>query len=737
MLGVAGVVGIVWGALVCLVERDLKRLIAYSSVAHMGFVALALAAGSATGLQAALFANIAHGIISALLFFLVGGLKQRWGSVDLAVPRPALRETSPRLGFLLVLGLAASLGLPGLAGFWGEFFSVYAAWWPAADRPRPLFVACAVVAAVGAALAAGYALRVARRVWVGDRPDPEAGRRDPRHPWRRARRARRAGRARRRARRAARPAARRHRRRRRADHQGWVVSAALVTADLVSVDPVALAPALLPALGAVLVLVVDAVLPGRRSWAPLIGVVVLLVGAGTALATGLRDAADPVRTLCLPAPDGACLWTAGPAAGTLQAGILVATAAALALLHDGGRGPRDTTVTTALLLAAATGGVGVAAARDVGTWLVTLELATVPVIALVALRGTRTASHGALTLLVTSLTSFALLVLGAALWLTATGDAAFAADTVAAAWADPQQRAVLVLAVTVLVSGLGFKLSLVPFHAWTPQAYSTADLGTAAALAGASKISAAAALLVVAQAVVGAAVDTGSVSVVLGVLSAASLLLGNVMALRQNDSTRLLAWSTVAQAGWVVLPVAALSAQGLRASAAYVLVYAVATLVAFAAVAVVGAGAARAHAGLLRRDRLAGGRAGLRPPRARRAAAGHHRAGREGRGPGPGRRRRALAARPDRRRRRRARHRGLPALVRAPAGPAAPRRRGRGRRRRSTRATRRGDRRARARHRHPRAVQRAPGAAPRPPVVTERTTHPPSLDQACTSTTTG
>jgi len=381
----------------------------------------------------------------------------------------------------------------------------------------------------------------------------------------------------------------------------------MIAADLVTVDPVVLAPALLPALGAVLVLVADAVLPGRRSWQPLLGVIVLAVAAGTALATGLRSADDPMRTLCLPAPDGACLWTAGPATGTLQAGILLATAAALALLHDGARGPRDTTVSTTLLLAAATGGAGVAASRDLGTWLVTLELATVPVVALVALRGTRTASHGALTLLVTSVTSFALLVLGAALWLTATGDASFAADTVAAAWADPERRAVLLLAVTVLLSGLGFKLSLVPFHAWTPQAYSTADVGTAAALAGASKISALAALLVVGQALAGAAVDTGSVGVVLGTLAAASMLLGNVMALRQTESTRLLAWSTVSQAGWVVLPVAALSAQGLRASAAYVLVYAVATLVAFAAVAVVGAGSLERTRGLLRRDRLTGG----------------------------------------------------------------------------------------------------------------------------------
>ncbi|GAA4402423.1 NADH-quinone oxidoreductase subunit M [Ornithinibacter aureus] len=168
VLAVLGVVGIIWGGLICLVERDLKRLIAYSSVAHMGFVVLALAAGSETGLQAALFANIAHGVISALLFFLVGGLKARWGGVDLTVSRPALRESSPRLGFLLVLGLAASLGLPGLAGFWGEFFAVYAAWSPADGRPRAQFIVCAVLAAVGAALAAAYSLRVARTIWVGD-----------------------------------------------------------------------------------------------------------------------------------------------------------------------------------------------------------------------------------------------------------------------------------------------------------------------------------------------------------------------------------------------------------------------------------------------------------------------------------------------------------------------------------------------------------------------------------------
>jgi len=132
---ILGVVGIIWGGLACLVENDLKRLIAYSSVAHMGFVVLGLSSGTTVGLQAALFANIAHGVVSALLFFLVGGLKERWGSADLATARAALREVSPRLGFALIVGFAASLGLPGLVGFWGEFLAMYSAWNPAPDRP--------------------------------------------------------------------------------------------------------------------------------------------------------------------------------------------------------------------------------------------------------------------------------------------------------------------------------------------------------------------------------------------------------------------------------------------------------------------------------------------------------------------------------------------------------------------------------------------------------------------------
>lgn len=170
-LAVLAAIGIVWAGLVCLVEVDAKRLIAYSSIAHMGFVVLGLSSSTTVGLQAALIGNVAHGVISALLFVVIGGLKDRWGAVHFDRPLPALREHAPRLGFVLILGLAATLGLPGLAGFWGELFGIYGAW-SSALGPGPLLKVCAALAAVGAVLAAAYALRVGRLLWVGEAAGP-------------------------------------------------------------------------------------------------------------------------------------------------------------------------------------------------------------------------------------------------------------------------------------------------------------------------------------------------------------------------------------------------------------------------------------------------------------------------------------------------------------------------------------------------------------------------------------
>ncbi len=148
-LGGLGVVGILWGGLACLVERDLKRLVAYSSVAHMGFVAVGIASGSPQGLQGALFANVAHGLVTGLLFLVAGALKERSGGSGFGAIGAALRERRPRLGWLLAFGCVAGLGLPGLAGFWGEILAAYGAWSPAPDRPLGLMRVIAVLTVAG------------------------------------------------------------------------------------------------------------------------------------------------------------------------------------------------------------------------------------------------------------------------------------------------------------------------------------------------------------------------------------------------------------------------------------------------------------------------------------------------------------------------------------------------------------------------------------------------------------
>jgi NADH-quinone oxidoreductase subunit M len=166
-LGAFGVIGIVYAALACLAQRDLKRLVAFSSVGHMGFVLLGIASLTPIGLNAALYGNIAHGLITGLLFFLVGGISQRYHSTELTRLGGGLLEKAPRLGSLLVFASVASLGLPGLAGFWGEMLALQAVFQPAAGLSRALFLAFMVAAGIGAVLTAGYFLAMLYKVAQG------------------------------------------------------------------------------------------------------------------------------------------------------------------------------------------------------------------------------------------------------------------------------------------------------------------------------------------------------------------------------------------------------------------------------------------------------------------------------------------------------------------------------------------------------------------------------------------
>ena len=176
-LAAFAVVGIIYGAFASYGQGDLKRVVAFSSVGHMGFVLLGISTLSVVGVNAALFGNVAHGIITGLLFFVVGGIKQRAGTTSLGALSRGWYAAAPRLGFLLGFAAVASLGMPGLAGFWGEFLALVGAYHPLDAADRMYFRALLVVAAVGMALAAAYFLRVLRRVGQGDaaprRPVPD------------------------------------------------------------------------------------------------------------------------------------------------------------------------------------------------------------------------------------------------------------------------------------------------------------------------------------------------------------------------------------------------------------------------------------------------------------------------------------------------------------------------------------------------------------------------------------
>jgi NADH-quinone oxidoreductase subunit N len=374
---------------------------------------------------------------------------------------------------------------------------------------------------------------------------------------------------------------------------------------VVSLDVGVLLPVLAPAVGAATILIVDVVAQHLRRAHYVIALVSLLLGAAATVPGLSAVVADARRTLCLPG-GGQCMYAADSVASALQLAALLAAAVTLLLSWPDDRKQRSggTAVIVSLVLAATAGATAVAGARDLGSWLVALELATLPTVALVALRGARSAISGAVALLTTALVSFGLLALAAALWFTATSSGFLTPEAALTVVDDASRRPILVLAVALVVAGIGFKLSLVPFHGWTPEAYDGAPLPIAAFLAGVSKIAALAALLVVIRAIVPLGAP---VLISIALVAAASMTLGNIMALRQNGVVRLLAWSTVAQAGWVVLPLATLSAAAVRASGAYLLAYVLATLLAFAVVAALvqtrGAARARdvtAYGGLLR-----------------------------------------------------------------------------------------------------------------------------------------
>jgi NADH-quinone oxidoreductase subunit M len=170
-IGLLAVIGIIYGALGCLAQTDMKRLIAFSSVAHMGFVMLGIASLTDFGINAAIFGMVAHGLITGMLFFIAGSVQHNFHTRELS-RLGGLLVQAPKMGWILGFCVMASLGLPGLAGFWGEFPSILSAFQPGLGLSEELFRVYMVVAAVGTVLAAGYLLWMLQKVAFGT-PKPE------------------------------------------------------------------------------------------------------------------------------------------------------------------------------------------------------------------------------------------------------------------------------------------------------------------------------------------------------------------------------------------------------------------------------------------------------------------------------------------------------------------------------------------------------------------------------------
>jgi NADH-quinone oxidoreductase subunit M len=166
IIAVLAVIAIVYASLACLAQRDLKRLIAFSSVGHMGFVMLGIATLTQVGINAAIFGMVAHGLITGMLFFEIGSIYDRYHTRQIADLGGGMLLKVPYLAFVFAFTAIASMGLPGLAGFWGEVLSLFSAYQPVGLNVG-LYRTLMVFGGIGTVLTAGYILWTIQRVAMG------------------------------------------------------------------------------------------------------------------------------------------------------------------------------------------------------------------------------------------------------------------------------------------------------------------------------------------------------------------------------------------------------------------------------------------------------------------------------------------------------------------------------------------------------------------------------------------
>jgi NADH-quinone oxidoreductase subunit N len=397
-----------------------------------------------------------------------------------------------------------------------------------------------------------------------------------------------------------------------------------------SIDYFVIAPPLILALVAGLVLLLDAFLPATPRVRTGLGLVTLagLLGALAFVVLQATQARGAMSTFCVPsvlASPGPEV-VQGPAlcsfvvdrftlvfAGLALAAALVIVLMSMTELAAGGIPVGEWYF---LLLCTLVGAVTLPAARDLIMLVVALELVSLPVFALTGLRRyDGRSSEAAVKLFLVSVVSTAIMLFGVSLLYGIGGTVflsrlgAVLSGQIAAPGAPGGLPEVVTVGVILVIAGFAFKIAAVPFHSWAADVYQGAPIPVAALLSVISKAAGFAGLILIMVTALSGQAATWTP--IVAIISALTMTVGNLLAMRQSSAVRLLAWSSVAQSGYILAPLAV--AQGGRpvsAAVAYLVIYAAMNLGAFAVVMLVSRTAARNeiddYRGLVFRSPVAG-----------------------------------------------------------------------------------------------------------------------------------
>ncbi|WP_447038010.1 NADH-quinone oxidoreductase subunit N [Streptomyces sp. DSM 118878] len=368
-----------------------------------------------------------------------------------------------------------------------------------------------------------------------------------------------------------------------------------------SVDWLAIAPPTIAAVVGLLVLVADLFLADAKKallgWVSVAG----LAAAALALLPLLNDDRS---TFCLTGGGThACSYTADRFTLVIQllvlGGALLAALLSMSTLKDSGK-ELPAGEYWFLLLSSAAGAALLPASRDLATLIVALEVASLPAFALVGLKyGDKRSSEAALKFFLSSVTATAVSLLGVSFVYAATGTLHLTEIAVELESVDGQLHTLAQTGVALTLVGFAFKVAAVPFHFWVPDTYVGAPLPVAAYLSVVGKAVGFTGLILVTVVAFPSYADVWGPA--LAVLAALTMTAGNVAALRQRttraySAVRLLAWSSVGQAGYLLVPIAAAgyadepadAERAIGSTVAYALMYAAVNLGAFAVAALVG-----------------------------------------------------------------------------------------------------------------------------------------------------